>query len=279
MYDNRADPRYPRHPGEIKDMETLRQVIDGYDTGIRYMDSHIGQLFEALQAQGVLDDLVIIISSDHGENLGELGIYAEHGTADAITCRVPLIIRWPGCQPGSTDSGLHYNLDLMPTLNELLGGMPRPSWDGQSFADSITHGLNTGRDYLVLSQNAHVCQRSVRFGSLLYMRTWHDGYRLHPEKMLYDLDQDPHEQFDLAENKPELCEQAETYLSAWTRQMQASMPHGYTLDPMQTVLAEGGPTHARGMLPSYIKRLEATGRGWAVPELIRRHPQEFENHP
>ena len=39
--------------------------------------------------QGVLDDLAIIVTSDHGENLGELGIYGEHGTADDITCRIP----------------------------------------------------------------------------------------------------------------------------------------------------------------------------------------------
>ena len=130
MYDNRTDPRYPRHPGEMRDMNDLRAMIDGYDCGIAYMDEHIGRLFAALEAAGVMDDLAIIISSDHGENLGELGIYGEHATADDITCRIPLIVRWPGGRAGTTDAGLHYNLDLAPTLAELLGVTPKPIWDG-----------------------------------------------------------------------------------------------------------------------------------------------------
>ena len=54
------------------------------------------------------------------------------------------------------------------------------------------------------------------------------------------------------------------------------MPTGY-VDPMEVVLAEGGPTHTKGMLESYCKRLEATGRGNDAEELRRRHPREFGN--
>ena len=62
------------------------------------------------------DDLAIIITADHGENFGELGVYSEHGTADEPTCHIPLIIKWPGVRPGSTDRGFHYLLDLAPTV-------------------------------------------------------------------------------------------------------------------------------------------------------------------
>jgi choline-sulfatase len=48
------------------------------------------------------------------------------------------------------------------------------------------------------------------------------------------------------------------------------------VDPLWTVMQEGGPFHARGNLKDFVKRLEASGRGHAVPELKRRHPQEFE---
>jgi hypothetical protein len=41
------------------------------------------------------------------------------------------------------------------------------------------------------------------------------------------------------------------------------------------VIKEGGPFHAKGHLPKYVRRLEETGRGHAVPELMRRHPREF----
>jgi arylsulfatase A-like enzyme len=275
MFHGDFDPRWPRYPGELGDMADLRRYIDGYDCGIRYMDDHIGQLFAALEEAGVMDDLAIIISSDHGENLGELGLYGEHGTADNITCRIPLIIRWPGGAQGGSDKGLHYNLDLGPTLAELLRRPAKPHWDGESFAATITRRADRGREYLVISQGCHVCQRSVRWGDWLYMRTYHDGYHLFPTEMLYNVANDPHEQHDLAVARPDLCAQGLRYLTEWHDQMMATMPAGYTEDPMRIVLAEGGPFHARGFLKDYVKRLEATERGHAVAELRRRHPGEF----
>ena len=273
MFDNKRDPRYSRQPRELGDMRDLRRVIDGYDCGVRYMDEHIGRLFSALEAQGVWDELAIIISSDHGENLGELGIYGEHATADGITPRIPMIIRWPQSAAGYVDRGLHYQLDLGPTLADLLGRKPAPSWDGRSYAPTITRTETCGRDYLVLSQCAHVCQRSVRFGPWIYLRTYHDGYHLFPEEMLFDLAQDPHEQNDIAASCPEVCREAVHYLNDWHAAMMQSMPEA--VDPLWTVMKEGGPYHARGYLRDYCDYLEQTGRGWAIPELKRRHPREF----
>jgi choline-sulfatase len=274
MYDNMTNPKYPRYPGELKDMEDLRRMIDGYDCGIRYADSHIGMLLDAFRDKGVLDDMVVIISSDHGENQGELGIYGEHGTADNITCRIPMIIRWPGCLQGHADKGLHYNLDLGPTLAELLGKEQPDGWDGVSYAKTLK-GEECGRDFLVISQCAHVCQRSVRFGPWLYIRTYHDGYHLFPDEMLFNIEEDPHEQNNLAERRPDKCMEAVYLLTKWHDSMMKSMK--YDTDPLWTVIREGGPFHAKGHLKEYCKRLEETGRGWAVLELKKRHPQEFKN--
>jgi choline-sulfatase len=281
MYDNSTDPRFPRHPGELETMDDLKRLVDGYDTGIAYMDSHIGQILASLERKGLLDDLAIIISSDHGENLGELGIYSEHATADHPTCRIPLIVRWPNRtgsrQVESTrDHGLHYQLDVGPTLAELLG-VPAPArWEGQSFASVILDSGNAptpgggeaaGRPYLVLSQCAHVCQRSVRWASWLYVRTYHDGFHLFPEEMLFNIEKDPYEQVNLAQQQPEVCRQGLQILTGWFDQQMANMPEGYLDDPMRIVLAEGGPTHARGVLQEYCERLEATGRGQHIDEL------------
>ena len=274
MYANGTDPKYPRALGEIRDMCDLKQVFDGYDCGIRYMDEHIGRLFQTLADRGVLDDLIIIISADHGENMGELGIYGEHATADAITTRIPMIIRWPGCQAGHVDTGLHYHLDLLPTLAELLGVEPGQRWDGQSFAPAL-QGTECGRDELVVSQCAHVCQRGVRFGPWLYLRTYHDGFHLFPPEMLFNLRDDPHEEHDLAAMHPTVCREAAARLLTWQDAMMATMPAGYHDDPLWTVMAEGGPMHAHGALQQYCAYLEQTERGWAVPELRRRHPGEF----
>lgn len=273
MYDNRTNPSYPRHPGEFTDREGLRRVIDGYDCGIRYMDEHIGMIFRDLEEQGVMDDLVVIITADHGENMGELGIYAEHGTADQGTCRIPMIIRWPGMTKKRVDEELHYHLDLLPTMAELLDKPNAPSWDGSSYAASLKTGEACGRDYLVVSQCAHVCQRSVRFGDYLYIRTYHDGYHLFDKEMLFNLKEDPHEQRNLAQAERGLCQEAVYNLNEWHDRMMDTMP--FDTDPLWTVMKEGGPYHAKGHLQRYVGRLEETGREYAIPELKRRHPAEF----
>ena len=273
MYDNRTDPRWPRHPGELANMQDLRRMIDGYDCGIRYFDSHMATVVDALKRQGVWDDLIVIVSADHGENQGELGIYGEHGTADQGTCRVPMIMRWPGKKAGHTDAGLHYNLDLAPTLAELAGRKPMPSWDGQSFAPAIASGADCGRESLVISQCCHVCQRSVRLGPWLYVRTYHDGFHLFPDEMLFDLERDPHEQQNLATRNRNIVLEASYRLSQWHDRMMHTMP--YDVDPLWTVMREGGPFHAKGFLRKYCEWLGQTGRGDAVPELKRRHPGEF----
>jgi len=272
-------------PAKIEDMDDLRQIFDGYDLGIRRADQHVGMLLDALQQEGVLDDLVILVSSDHGENFGELGIYAEHATADQATTRIPMIIRWPGMKSGYVDHGLHYNLDLLPTLAEMFNIDPRtrlgdagedgrtPLWDGQSFLDALRDGVSSGREYLVLSQCAHVCQRAVRFDRWIYMRSYHDGFHLFPTHMLFDLENDPHEQFNLASKHPEICQQAQAYLGAWHEAMMGSMDT--PIDPLWVVMGEGGPYHAKGQLKDYCDWLAGTPRAWAIEELRKRHPGEF----
>ncbi|CAG7626566.1 sulfatase-like hydrolase/transferase [Paenibacillus allorhizosphaerae] len=273
MYNNRTLPKFPRHPGEIKDESGLRQMIDGYDTAIRYIDDQIGAIFALLEEAGVMDEVAIIITADHGENQGELGIYGEHGTADQGTCRIPMIIRWPGAEQGHVDHGLHYHLDLGPTLAELFQRPPMKSWDGQSYAPAILEGKECGREALVVSQCAHVCQRSVRFGDWLYIRTYHDGYHLFDKEMLFNIKEDPHEQVNLAQERRDVCMEAVYRLNDWHDDMMNSMKHD--VDPLWTVMKEGGPFHAKGHLKKYAEWLEASGRGHAIEELARRHPAEW----
>ncbi len=276
MYDNRTNPKFPRHPGEIANMEDLRMMVDGYDCGIRFADQQVGEILQALKAQGVYDDVVVIVTADHGENMGQLGIYGEHATADQGTCRIPMVIRWPGMHKGHVDMDLHYHLDLPPTLAEILDAKPSEVWDGQSYAPVLTRGENAGRPFLVVSQNAHVCQRSVRFENWLYVRTYHDGYHLFDKEMLFNLAQDPHEEHNVAADNPLVCREAVYLLNEWHDEAMMTMPDPYDADPMWTVIKEGGPYHAKGHLKKYAERLIETGRGHAVEELRHRHPQEFQ---
>ncbi|MCX5662404.1 MAG: sulfatase [Planctomycetota bacterium] len=277
---------YPRQPWKADSMAVVRQMFDGYDTAILFADHYVGQLLNALADQNVLDDTVIVISSDHGENLGELNVYGDHQTADQITTRVPLIVRWPGITkqrgaksggpsggPGRVDSALHYHFDFAATMIELTGGEVPAIWDGRSFADAFKAQREQGRDFLVVSQNAWSCQRSVRFEDYLAIRTYHDGYRGYPESMLFDLKRDPHEQHDLAPARPDLMARAMSMLSGWHAEMMRTATH--PTDPMWTVLSEGGPAQTRGTLKAYCDWLRKTDRGHWADFLIARHPTEY----
>jgi arylsulfatase A-like enzyme len=256
-------------------MAAVRAMFDGYDGGVRWADEHVGKVLAALEAAGVLDETVVMISSDHGENLGELNIYGDHQTADHVTARVPLIVRWPGItdgQQGRADAALHYHFDWAATLVELAGGKVPPVWDGRGFADAFRAGEAAGRDYLVVSQGAWSCQRAVRWGDYICIRSYHDGYHGFPEVMLYDVAADPHEQNDLAEAQPELAADALRKLDAWTAEMMRTATTGE--DPMWTVVREGGALHTRGALPKYLERLRETERGHWADLLAARYPNE-----
>ena len=218
--------------------------IDGYDTAIHYMDHHIGLIIGALERQGVLDDTAIIVSADHGENQGELNIYGDHHTADHVTSHIPLIVRWPGVTQPRVDAGLLYNTDLSATVTELAGGTCSTDWDGESFADALRSNAAAGRDYLVLSQCAWSCQRSVRFDDHIMIRTWDDGLKDLPPYMLFNVADDPHEQHNLAGERPDLVNGSLAMMEDWhTRMMETANGN---IDPLWTVMREGRTLpHAR----------------------------------
>jgi arylsulfatase A-like enzyme len=269
MYDDKTNPKYPRMPGKVTEYKDLRRIFDGYDTGVRYTDSLVGKVFDRLRELGVFEDCAIIVTSDHGETLGEFGIYCEHGVADEATCRIPMIVKWPGCAAGQSDRHFHYNLDLAPTLAELFEIPPYKKWDGKSYAQNLLKGKGGGWDSLVLSQMAHVCQRSARFDDWLYMRTYHDGYHLFDREMLFNLKDDPHEQRDVKAKYPEICARGARIILDWhDEQMLGSE---YATDPLWTVLREKGPYHTWDVLETYLKRLEVTGRGEGAAALRKKY--------
>jgi len=259
---------FPRQPLACPSMREVREMIDGYDCGVLYADDHAGRLFDKLASLGVLDDTALMISGDHGETLGELNIYGDHHTADELTAHIPMILRWPGLGAGRVDGAFHYQFDVAASVLELLGARVPRSWDGRSFAAALREGREDGRDALVLSQGAWTCQRSVRFDDWLAIRTYHDGYHPFPEWMLFDVAADPHETHDRAGERPEVVGEANLRLDAWYREMDV------THDPMQTVMAEGGPFHVRGQLSRYLERLRATDRAQWADELAARHAAE-----
>lgn len=252
-------------------MDAVRQMFDGYDTGIRYADEHVGRVLNKLSDLGILDDTAVLISSDHGETLGELNVYCDHHLADEFTNRIPFIVRWPGLCAGRVDAGLHYHIDVAATVLELLEFKVPSNWDGRSFAAALREQRDEGRDSLVLSQGAWTCQRSVRFDDYIFTRTLHDGYHELPDEMLFDLASDPHEQTNLAADQPQVVARANQALDHWHADQMRD--HATGTDPMATVLDEGGPWHVVGHLPRYLERLRASGREDGARRLEARYPR------
>ncbi len=251
--------RWPRTLDEIRTPEDYKFWIDNYDTGIRYADDHVGRIRDVLQELGILEDTLIIVSADHGENQGELNVYGDHQTADLPTCRIPLIISGPGVRAGHVDEALHYHLDLPPTLLEWMGREAPAGWDGRSYASALTDGgTSGGHPYIVVSQMAWACQRSVRFDHWLLVRTYDPGLKDFPPVMLFDIAQDPHETKNVAEDYPEVRDRGLALLEEWHARQMSTSPAG--VDPLWTVMREGGSFHTRAQLDAYCERLRNTGR-------------------
>jgi hypothetical protein len=94
--------------------------------------------------------------------------------------------------------------------------------------------------------------------------------------MLFNLTQDPYEQHDLRHDRPELVDKAMGMLAEWQHEMMLRSESN--IDPLMTILREGGPSHTRYQLPQYLKRLKATGRAHHAERLARLHPDEVDSN-
>jgi len=276
-------PAFPhRQPSQIASMEDARRMFDNYDAGVAYADLHVGRIIAELKARGLYENTAIIVSSDHGENLGELWVYGDHQTADQFTHRVPMVVRWPGitdAHAGRHDDRLMYSLDFAATSLEWAGLKVPKEWDGESFGMDYGTGVGRSRrEWLILSQLAWCAQRSVRWERYLFIETYHDGFHGYPEHMVFDLDADPHEQVDLASTRLDLVARGAEILRGWKEGVLKTSR--YPEDPLETVMAEGGPFHVRNMGPAYLERLQETGREeFAKGFAARKRPVGGAFHP
>lgn len=99
-----------------------------YLASVSYIDAQIGRIMQAFEQAGILDNTVVIVWSDHGYHLGEMGIWGKASNYDIAT-RVPLIISTPNMtnkEKGSVSEALVELVDVYPTLSELAGlGVPK----------------------------------------------------------------------------------------------------------------------------------------------------------
>jgi len=158
---------------------------------------------------------------------------------------------------------------MAATVLELVGAEIPLIWDGQSFAEALQNGSEAGREFLVAANCAWSCQRSVRWGPSLLLRTYHDGLKDIPPKLLFDLDKDPHLTHDLTSELPAVVNDGLAKLEHWQTEMMNSSESD--VDPMWTAIREGGPYHVRGALKRYCEHLRQTGRAHHADALLARH--------
>lgn len=118
-------------------MEDLALVNCLYDSGISYADSQVDRLLSRLDELGLLDNTLVVVTSDHGESLGEKGLF-KHAYLYENNLMVPLIIFLPGDQYGG--SVVHDqvgSVDIFPTILEVLGIEVPAEVDGRSLLPLI----------------------------------------------------------------------------------------------------------------------------------------------
>jgi len=167
--------------------EEQKAFIRAYYASTSYMDAQVGRILDALKAQGLDRNTVVIFVSDHGFLLGEHHQWMKNVLWEQST-RVPLIIRAPGMRGNGGASGKLVELvDLFPTLTELAGLKPVAANQGVSLATLLSDPASKTWDKPAFSQIAG--GRSVRSGPWRYTE-WQAGKQ---GRELYNVAQDPAE--------------------------------------------------------------------------------------
>ncbi|MBI1318047.1 MAG: sulfatase-like hydrolase/transferase [Candidatus Hydrogenedens sp.] len=124
---------------DITDEEIGARASRLYDGGVLYTDGELGQFLDRMDQSGLLDNTLVVITSDHGEEFGEHGGYGHTTHIYPELCHVPLIIRPPGgLETGRRIEALVTTRDLHATLAEYVGAPPsRVHADSQSFASLV----------------------------------------------------------------------------------------------------------------------------------------------
>jgi choline-sulfatase len=199
--------RPPPEPGPDRADRTKRQHY--YDE-VTYMDSEIGRLLDGLRGAGAMDQLIVAVVADHGELLGHFGrpMHTHSSVLWNDVLRVPMMLRVPGepggtgWPPGSVDAPVG-TVDLMPTLLEAVGIDVPANVSGRSLAPLVAGESEAPRPVYSETFFEHFPKRAKDGNELVSLQL--GSFKLIARTSsaeLYDLASDPHEQQDLAAERP-----------------------------------------------------------------------------
>lgn len=194
-----------------------------YDGEVRYTDDAIGGLLESLSDSGWLDNALVVITSDHGEEFMDHGSLGHGHTLYQELVRIPLVLWWPNKLPrGRVIEGLVRSLDIAPTILE-LAGIPIPKeMLGEKMAEVIRgeKPLPQLLSYSELGSRWFDLERSLRSPDwMISIRPVIGGVSL------YNLAHDPIESNDLSEREPEAAKQLTEALEEFRARFAAGDGH------------------------------------------------------
>lgn len=190
--------RFPdERPEAVGDFE---RFVRSYTATINSVDDSVGRIYAALEKSGILDNTIVIFSSDNGFILGEHGMIDKR-TMHEESIRVPLVVRYPAkFKPGTVVGQQVLSIDLAPSVVELTGAAGLEQAQGLSWVAIASGEEAPWRDSWLYEYNYEIefpytpNVRGVRRGSIKYMEYPHgDGTPLRHRSEMYDLASDPQE--------------------------------------------------------------------------------------
>lgn len=183
--------------------------IAQYEAEIAYCDSVMAKLFDRLYRMRDADDTLIVITSDHGEELHEHQMWFDHHGLYETNLHVPLIMVHPErIPPGLRLGGLTRHQDLPVTILDMLGlsdAAEEEAMEGISMLPLIDQRNHAGTtDRVFILENAWMKKRGFRTKKWKFFESLYDELHKRPPFELYDLTVDPMEQNNLAEALPEV---------------------------------------------------------------------------
>jgi arylsulfatase A-like enzyme len=182
------------HQWAVGGQNRLGYYVAQYDGEIAAVDEQVGRIVDALSASAVKDTTVFVLTSDHGESLGEHDYYFDHGE-DLFdpSLRIPLILAVPGAAKGRRSDALVSTLDLVPTILDAVKVSYPPDLVGQSFLPAV-HDHGTPARTRLFGQNERnlIATWDQRFKLVATPKG--DGWRF----ALYDRSADPGETRDVS---------------------------------------------------------------------------------
>ena len=179
--------------GPIPD-SLARKLVHGYQACVSYVDALIGQVLNTLKETGLDRNTIVVLWGDHGYLLGEHRLWCKHITFEKAL-HVPLLISAPGYRPGQHTRQLVEYLDLYPTLCDLVGLSQPSHLAGKSLVPLLKDPGSAGKEFITAR---YLDMEAIKTDKFLYTE-WVDSAGRILDRMLYDHDNDPNENVNVAE--------------------------------------------------------------------------------